>query len=342
MILTSQTAMRKFNLGSFVCLFLIGLIFTVAKAPFAFCADNWTDRGMSYVQARDYSKGLECFHASLKERPDNWQTLQNIANCHMQLGRYQTAITFLQESIEVGGLHASQCKNMAAVYQRLGQPEKALSWLRLACSVDPTKAGDPNVQAAISKLQDPANNPKGSVSSVDYLSSLTSHKGWIKKAMPLKVYVRKNIQIPAFYEEFARMIGESFDQWSAATDGAVSYLLLTNPEGANIICDYTDRKELVSSQHELGIDGTAEMLLKSDGEPGSANVVVLVKDSPSATAFRKRPMLMHCCLHEIGHALGMHGHSPNNHDVMFSAATLTGPTVLSERDKNTIRRIYKP
>ncbi len=336
-----QKVVGKFRLRDFIYFSLMGILVELATAPFSFGADNWTERGMTYVQAGDHSKGLKCFHESLKERPDNWQTLQNIANCHMQLGRYQTAITFLQESIELGGLHASQCKNMAAVYQRLGQPKKALSWLRLACSVDPTQAADPNVQAAISKLQDPANNPNGSLAASDYLSSLTSHKGWRKQAMPLKVYVRKNIQIPNFYEEFAGMIGESFGQWSTATGGAVSYLLMKNPEGANIICDYTDRKELVSSQHELGIDGTAEMLLKSDGEPGSANVVVLVKNSPNESGFISRPMLMHCCLHEIGHALGMHGHSPNRQDVMFPAANPTGTGVLSSRDKATMRLMYR-
>lgn len=297
--------------------------------------------GFEYVRSKNFPKALDCFTTALKERPNSWALMQSIGSCQLELGQYDKAIAILQKSIEVGGLHASQCKNMAAVYQRLGQPKKALSWLRLACSVDPTQAADPNVQAAVSKLQDPANNPSGSLTASDYLSSLTSHKGWRKQAMPLKVYVRKNIQIPDFYEEFAAMIGESFGQWSAATGGAFSYLLMKNPEGANIICDYTDRKELVSSQHELGIDGTAEMLLKSDGEPGSANVVVLVKDSSNAMTFRSRPMLMNCCLHEIGHALGMHGHSPNRQDVMFPAANPSGAGVLSTRDQATMRLIYR-
>ena len=231
---------------------------------------------------------------------------------------------------------------MAAVYQRLGQPKKALSWLRLACSVDPTQAGDPNLQAAISKLQDPANNPSGSLTANDYAASLISFKGWRKESMPLKVYVRKNIQIPDFYDHFVSLMRESFDQWSKAANGTLSFEFVSSPDAANVLCDYTDRRELVSSQHELGIDGITEMLVKQDGTPGSANIVILVKDSPRAPTFKNRALLLLSCLHEVGHAFGMHGHSPNNHDVMFSAATLTGPKVLSERDKNTIRRIYKP
>lgn len=308
--------------------------------PYCIAADLQME-GFEYVKNKNYPKALECFNAALKEHPTSWAVMQSIGSCHLELGQYDKAIAILQKSIEVGGLHGSQCKNMAAIYQRLGQPKKALSWLRLACSVDPTQSADPNVQAAISKLQDPANNPSGSLTASDYSASLVSFKGWHKESMPLKVYVRKNIQIPGFYEEFVSLIQESFDQWSKATNGALSYQFVSSPEAANVLCDYTDRRELVSSQHELGIDGITEMLVKQDNAPGSANIVVLVKDRPGVPTFKNRALLLLSCLHEVGHALGMHGHSPNNHDVMFSAATLRGPTTLSERDKRTIQRVYQ-
>lgn len=297
--------------------------------------------GFEFIKKHNYTKALECFNLSLKEQPRNWAIMQSIANCQMELTQYDKAIAMLQKSIETGGLHVSQCKNMAAIYQRLGQPKKALSWLQLACSVDPTQAADPNVQEAISKLQDPANNPSGSLTAPDYASSLISFKGWRKESMPLKVYVRKNIQIPGFHEEFAALLRESLDQWSKATNGALSYQFIGSPETANVLCDYTDRRELVSSQHELGIDGITEMLVKQDNAPGSANIVVLVKDGPGASEFKSRGLLLLSCLHEVGHALGMHGHSPNSHDVMFSAASLNGPNQLSERDRRTIQKIYQ-
>jgi hypothetical protein len=43
-------------------------------------------------------------------------------------------------------------------------------------------------------------------------------------------------------------------------------------------------------------------------------------------------------LHEMGHALGLGGHSPDAADVMF--ATGTGHTGLSERDRATLRALY--
>ncbi|MCC7527441.1 MAG: matrixin family metalloprotease [Candidatus Melainabacteria bacterium] len=320
--------------------FIITMLVAYSSQTNSIAADSQRD-GFEYVKNKNFLKALDCFTAALKEHPNSWAIMQSVGSCHLELGQYDRAIAILQKSIEVGGLHASQCKNMAAVYQRLGQPKKALSWLKLACSVDPTQAADPNVQAAISKLQDPANNPSGSLTASDYLSSLVSFKGWRKESMPLKVHVRKNIQIPGFYDEFLSLIRESFDQWAVATGGAVSYRFVESPDGANVLCDYTDRRELVSSQHELGIDGITEMLVKRDNTPGSANIIVLVKDGPGARTFKQGPLLRLSCLHEVGHTLGMHGHSPNNHDVMFSAATFGGASSLTERDKSTIRKIYQ-
>jgi len=322
-----------------VALFLAVIVVYLAQTP-CIAADLQL-QGFSYIQNKNFAKALECFNSALKERPNDWMLLQRVGCCHMELGHYDTAIASFQKSIEAGGLHAIQCNNMAAVYQRLGDTKKALSWLRLACSVDPAVAADPSVQAAISKLQDPENNPIGSPAAKDYLSGLSFAKGWRKAAMPLKVYVRQNIQIPQFYEKFVSIVRDSFDQWCKAADGCITYKLVTTKDTADVICDYTDRRELVSSHHELGIDGNTEMLVKQDRSPGPTNFVVLVKDGPTVPTFRKRELIKLCCLHEVGHALGMHGHSPNSHDVMFPCVTLNGNTVLSERDKATIRRIYQ-
>lgn len=320
---------------------ILAVLIATLLIPVPILAMDQQLQGYEYVKRKDFSRALECFNTALKQQPKSWVTMQSIGNCQMELGHYDYAITCFQKSIEAGGLHASQCNNLAAVYQRLGDAKKALNWLNIACKLDPARRNDVQVLAAVSKLKDPENNPIGSPAAPDYLSGLTMAKGWAKATMPLKVYVRQNSQLlPNFYPTFQASIRDAFDQWRAATSNAFSYKFVGSADSADLVCDYTDRRELVSSQHELGIDGIAEMLLKQDQSPGRGTLCILVKDGPGVPSFRSRELIMRCCLHEVGHALGMHGHSPNMHDIMFPGALRNGQNKLSERDKATIRRIY--
>jgi predicted Zn-dependent protease len=47
------------------------------------------------------------------------------------------------------------------------------------------------------------------------------------------------------------------------------------------------------------------------------------------------------CLHEIGHALGLFGHSTNNEDIMFFCGTPSSTGALTERDRQTIGHLYQ-
>lgn len=260
----------------------------------------------------------------------------------MQLGHYHDAVNCVQRSIELGGLHPTQCTIMAASLEGLGQPKQALHWLNLACSIDPAQATNPAMQAAIRSLKDPTKNPIGSPNSPDYMAGLVSVTKWRKADMPIKVHVRSNYQIPAFYDQFKEIVRDSLDQWCKASGGAISYKLIEDREAANLIFDYTDRPELCTSEHEMGLEGAIEMMIRADDNTAAkGNVVVLVRNGPHTPSFRTKVLITKTCLHEVGHALGMHGHSPNNHDVMFLAATPEPTALLTERDKATIRRIYR-
>jgi hypothetical protein len=245
------------------------------------------------------------------------------------------------DSIDQGGLHPTQCVNLSAVYEKLGDNDKALSWLNAACTLDPQGSTDPAIQAAISKLQNRDQYPSGSPNAPDYVSSLVSIRKWHKDAIPIKVYVRKNIQIPEFYEQFASIVRDSLDQWCAASGGALAYKLVNTKDAANVVCDYTDHRELLDPDHELGIEGSTKNRVRMDDNATDwANLVILVKDRPGAPRFRTRIFLTRTCLHELGHVFGMQGHSPNSNDVMYAAATLKDVPMLSERDKATIKQVY--
>jgi len=52
------------------------------------------------------------------------------------------------------------------------------------------------------------------------------------------------------------------------------------------------------------------------------------------------PQLETAVLHEMGHALGLTGHSPSPTDVMYKYVTHESEPQLSSRDRNTLRELY--
>jgi predicted Zn-dependent protease len=265
-----------------------------------------------------------------------------MGDCRLRLGENDAAVTAFQKSIEVGGLHASQCTLMAAALESLGQPEQALAWLNLACKIEPARAGELGMQAAMRELSDPSKNPVGSPTSADYSSGLVDINRWRKQDMPIKVYVRRNIQIPGSYNTFSETVRAAMDQWCEAASGNLSYKIVPALEQASLVWDYTDRPELVSTGQEPGLEGNSEMRLRMEDRSSAAgNVTILIKKGPNASNFKDRQHILSACLHEAGHALGLHGHSLNNQDVMFLAATINPVQKLSQRDKNTIQLVYR-
>ncbi len=159
--------------------------------------------------------------------------------------------------------------------------------------------------------------------------------------MPLKVFVKPNPKLSGFQKEFSDMVRNASDQWCQASSGAVSYRFVDNEKDASIVWNYTDNVDDCNAVCERGLDGATDLKIRAiNDKPELATIAILVKDKPGA-AFRDRQVLTRSCLHEMGHALGMNGHSPNDHDVMFPSANMDGKVMLSERDRNTIRKLYQ-
>lgn len=175
-----------------------------------------------------------------------------------------------------------------------------------------------------------------------YLDQVTETNGavrWSLLKSPLKVYVEEApLGIRNFQPAFPSQVRRALDIWMNVLDHQLSYTLQSTPEQADIRVSWVNT---LDTRGHLGDGGTAYTAgltsprLQDDqlqfmdvrlatfnilGEPQNANLIYAV------------------AIHELGHALGLLGHSDHPEDVMFARnKQIIQP---SPRDIRTLRALY--
>lgn len=195
----------------------------------------------------------------------------------------------------------------------------------------------------------------------DYIPEVTKgSKGKVLrfKAMPIPVFITT---FPD--KQFISCVVRGFETWEGRTDGAVRFVQVDNAEKARIQVVW---KRLGHAQDADGCTLGAHTITKYT-EKGKGTVslvtvggvpvpVYIPKFGPKYTVppqmievnldlvMGKSPtvryrLLQNVVTHELGHALGLLGHSQNVTDMMYSVTD--EHSRLSERDVNTLKKLYQ-
>lgn len=177
----------------------------------------------------------------------------------------------------------------------------------------------------------------------DYMNSAASGGKFFRwQRIPIRVFIASGTGVPGYQNMYNQDLMDAFSQWAVASEGRISFSLSTDPSQCDIHCDWTgDPKRVV--EHGRPVEGG---LTKLNGQPlpngidvgiVSAKVTILTNRSGAPLSDDDMKKV---CLHEVGHALGINGHSSSNSDVMFFSESPTILPSLTPRDKATICRLY--
>ncbi|OGI01263.1 MAG: hypothetical protein A2Y25_01895 [Candidatus Melainabacteria bacterium GWF2_37_15] len=149
---------------------------------------------------------------------------------------------------------------------------------------------------------------------------------WHTEKMPIKVYIQRNTGLPGYKDSYFSEIKRAMDNWvnSVGNNLIISYKITDNPDEANIRVYFVN--EILKKTGKGYVTGLATPYIK-----GSILDYYEVKFIPQGDLYTT-------ALHELGHALGIRGHSSNKSDIMYSA--VNDVNELSSRDINTLSLLY--
>jgi predicted Zn-dependent protease len=175
----------------------------------------------------------------------------------------------------------------------------------------------------------------------NYLHAVRTSDGerhkWNNAEMPITVCIESGEGVEYWSPEFTQMLKNAFQEWADASKGSLSFKFVDDPKNAKITCTWTnDPRKLRNSAEQ----GDTHLSWKVEGDLQKAEITMLTRSPLNPQQALERDKIKQTALHEIGHALGIGGHSTDPKDVMYFANTSMSTPNLSERDKKTIQVFY--
>ncbi|MBX9568590.1 MAG: matrixin family metalloprotease [Candidatus Obscuribacterales bacterium] len=171
-------------------------------------------------------------------------------------------------------------------------------------------------------------------------STNTSLGPCVWKKFPIKVYM--DPAPGATGSQLESEVKEAFEIWTKVTGNKIRFEF-TPKQSANITISWTpttagfrDPSEAGESSVDYSTPPGPKRTWDNPGDITRAKVRFSITDINHKEWLPGQFKLL--VLHEIGHSLGVFGHSNNANDIMYS---LKGAPALSQRDINTVNILYK-
>ncbi len=295
-----------------------------------------------------YQEAATRFEQALLLAPEYTEAEVNLGNSLFKLGKTSEAVSHFKHAVAAGSDIPEAWVNLAGAQVTLGQTAEAAKTYEAFLKKFPGSPyaakivgllGDmkkEQLKEPLTRQRDPSGSEIASVG--DYYSHVLGDKfvRWPSDLMPLRVYIENGATRMGFHPSYLTILKDSFAEWQSVSAGAISFQFVTTASKAQILCDWIDDPKLLRTSHKRG----ETQLSTTKDNIVNAKIRFLIATGDSTMDDSE---MRNACLHEIGHALGFQGHSPNPNDIMFFSTTSTGrsPKKISTRDINTLKKFYK-
>lgn len=295
--------------------FLLGGLLIVGLNPPTAFADAYTD-GVNAYNAKNYPRAAQLLQTSLGQGQPNPDALFYMGMAYAHMNRYDNARKAFELVIQT----------VPANHELAGKARNNINYLTKQQITLASNSGKAKqvMNAALSRS-----------SKDNYLTHVIPGGKIIHFAtnrMPLKVYIASGASVPGWNTQMRQAVTTAMRAWQSATRGKVSFAQTYSEGNADIIV----RWQKNFSDNILGVSpfqSVGDTIIRSD-----INLAVYYPDSGIPIPYGE---LVTIATHEMGHAIGLKGHSPFPGDVMYFSSSHANNQALSQRDMNTIGMLYK-
>jgi tetratricopeptide (TPR) repeat protein len=313
--------------------------------------EAWTTLGALYQMNGKYNEALAVFTDGLNRFSEKtWQQKPefylNYGVTLAKLGQTEKAIEQLKLALRSKTELPEIWMTLGTLHQVSGKLEDSIECYREFIRRFPTHPNLPVITDVIKLIEGELRAAKSKPATAlkendgeDYYSAIARNgaKMWPLKSMPLRVHIQPADGIPGFQPRYNEILKAAFREWSQASQGKVAIQFIDDDSGADIVCSWTSDPSRLRNRSESG-----ETLVHSNAQGliQRASIVIL-----TVSVIQVRPvndnLIRSVSLHEVGHALGLTGHSRHPTDVMFFSESLVDDKrELSARDRKTLVRLY--
>ena len=165
----------------------------------------------------------------------------------------------------------------------------------------------------------------------NYLSYAVDSNGKLVRWNKTKIVVYVS---PSEYQD---VIYKALSEYNTCFKDYFKFYLTDSREKSDIKIDVVDKFDSNDNPDNIYIAGLTNNNFTGEDKHLNNSIVQLLKQKPNSAKKVTKSEMYKVVLHELGHALGIIGHSPNESDVMFAASKMS---TFSPRDIATLKIMY--